>query len=60
MELPRQLKPVTVTISGGDLEDRHWWATKLNSWLQFQPCETHLGATKEEKMIVIYPTAVND
>lgn len=56
----RQLKPVTVTISGGDPEDRDYWQSNINSYLQHRPCVTLLAKTASNVSIGIFPDANND
>jgi len=54
----RQGKPVTITMTGGDPEDRHEWLGKIFRYLSNQPCD--INWLNQLDTIHIYPDAVND
>lgn len=56
----RQLKPVIVTLSGGDEVDRLYWKRRLRGWLEHQPCVTDGFTSFDTDGFRIYPDANND
>lgn len=61
MNFDRQLLPVMVTITGGELSDRDYWRGRLLAFLEHQPCVTQLHPTLEDKRaFTLYPDANND
>lgn len=61
MNFPRQLLPVMVTITGGELVDRDYWRGRLLACLEYQSCMTQLHATLDDKRaFTLYPDANND
>lgn len=56
----RQLKRVNVSITGGDPEDRAYWANKITGYLNHQPCVTFRGTSDTWEYIDISPDANND
>lgn len=61
MDFGRQLLPVMVTITGGELEDRDYWRGRLVAFLEHQSCVIQLQPTLEDKRAFkIYPDANND
>ena len=60
MNFRRQGKPVHITISGGDAEDRYEWAVTITRFLSNQPCMTETRRETSTEHIAVYPDAVND
>lgn len=56
----RQLKPVLVSITGGEAVDRHYWQSRIASFLSHQPCVTRGYGTPTHEFIAINPDANND